>query len=472
MKMAKPMLTFTGGAMEVCWLYGWALFVAMAVLHRPFPFLEAIAAFALGAYVTRLTRGRGLRVVSIIGAHAVCFACIAVWTVHAVHTHEYGLFGKAWLVELFGGHHGFVEWAGLGLTFLWTLLFWIGGVTMERRPKTYYAFCARLDIGLAAFFCLFLIRLVFLVRGNISIDHPALRFMIFPFFLCSLFALGITRMKGTGLKSFLPGYRGLGVILGFASLVLLFSGCVGLFLMSGMSTVTHAAYGSVRTAAGWSLPFIERALRILFSRGTIRPEAAASSKGGGWAMVTWGKGSWWMEYVEKILGWGVWGIFGLIAAGIIGMAIVFAVRWLLARTESSAKKPGRQKGLLLFLRRLWELISGLAEGVARLVRGCHRAAQVYGALVRWARRAGLSPAAGETPTEFGARLGYQFPRLGPEIERVIAGYNTEVYGQMLLTGDGIEGLGLAWRRLRSPVYWPVRVKVRLLGERTGRSRGD
>ena len=473
MRGPKPMLlTITGGAMEFCWLYGWATFMTIAVLHRPFPFLEAAAAFALGAYATRLTLGKGIRVVSVLGVHAAGFAAVAMGAAYAVHASGYGFFDPAWVKDIFGGDHGFVEWAAIVMTLIWALLFWVSGVATQRRPKTYYGFCARLDIGLAALFCLYLVKLLFLVRGNISIEHPALRFMVFPFFLCSLFALGMTRMEGTGFKSFLPGYRGVGVILGFASTVLLLSGCVGLFLMSGMRAAAHAAYGSIRSLAGWSLPFVERSLRILFSRGAIRPEAAAPSKGIDWAMATWGKDSWWMEYVEKIMGWGVWGIFALMAAGTIGMAVIFTVKWLLTRTGGSADRPGKPKGLLLYLRRLWERLFGLAQGLARLVAGLHGAPQVYGALVRWARRAGLSPATGETPSEFGARLGRQFPRIGPDIECVVAGYNEEVYGQTPLAGDGLERLGQAWRRLRSPVHWPRRVKMRLVGERARRSEGD
>ena len=278
--------------MEMCWLYGWATFFSMAVLRKPFPFLDAATAFILAAGITHLTMGRGWRIAAVFGMQALGFACALSGTVHGAHFPAYPFLSKTWLVGLMNAHYGFLEWMGFVLTILWTFFFWIGGVALARRPVTYYAFCSRFDIGLGAFFCLFLTKLVVLVKGGVTMDDPALQLLIFPFFLFSLVAVGLTRVRGDGSKSFLPGRRAMGVILAFASTALLLTGGFTLLFMSGLSAAARTAQGAISTVAGSSFPFIERALRILFCRGgAIRSEPAVSRKAGAFDSYTWAKDS-------------------------------------------------------------------------------------------------------------------------------------------------------------------------------------
>ncbi|MCG6538188.1 MAG: hypothetical protein L7F78_26600, partial [Syntrophales bacterium LBB04] len=47
------------GAMELSWFFAWAMFSAIATLHRPFPFFETIIAFALAGFITHISAGNG-----------------------------------------------------------------------------------------------------------------------------------------------------------------------------------------------------------------------------------------------------------------------------------------------------------------------------------------------------------------------------------------------------------------------------
>jgi hypothetical protein len=68
----------------------------------------------------------------------------------------------------------------------------------------------------------------------------------------------------------------------------------------------------------------------------------------------------------------------------------------------------------------------------------------------------------ETPTEYGSRLQVQFPALQKEIRVIIAAFNEAVYGEIDLGKKEIADAHSAWRRLRSPLNWPSRLKARLI----------
>ncbi len=458
------MLVVAGACMEMCWLYGWATFCFSAIFGRPFPLLEAAMAFVLGAWITRLATGRGWRIAAIFGLEAVGFACALSVSIHGTHFSGYPLFGMVWPGILANGAHSPFEWLGLILTVLWTFLFWVGGATLSRRQVTYYAFCSRFDIGLGAFFCLFLIRLAVLVKGGTRIDDPLPQLLILPFFFFSLFAVGMARVRGDGFKSFLPGYRATGVVLGFASSALLLIAGLTVLFVSGLSTAARATQGAIKTAFSSSFPIIERVLRIIFSRAdSMRAEPAISRKTGAFDAYTWAKDSWWIQFLDRTLGIGLWGLFVALSVAVVGLGVFFLVRWFFSRTALDRGTAGEGGGLFAWLRRVREFVTRLMNVLRRLARRQRRATEVYGALLRWGGRSGLSPAASETPLEFGTRLHRYFPQLTPEINLIVHAYNGEVYGERGLTDERLERVRLAWRAVRSPSYWLLRLKVRFVG---------
>ena len=464
----NPLLWLAGGSMEICWLYAWATFLSSIFRQRPFPLIEAAVCLVIGVFVARLTNGKGFRIVSVLLFHLIGLMCVSLWTVHALYFSGTAYSGFDWFRGFAATGAGFVEWIRIILTLFWVIVFWISGIKLAKRPKTYYAFCARFDIGLAAFFSLYLLRLVMFARGGIRTDDPVTHILPALFLLCGLFALGMARVQNQSLKEFLPGYRKVGIVLGYSSTLILLVSSLVLWSLSRLSSLAGSTNRVMKEAAVSSLPMVEQLLRIVFSRSNIRPEGTgSSSRGSAWNMAVWARESWWMEYLEKVLGWGFWGVFWALSLIVLGLVALLTVRWLFSRTASDPEREST-KPLLSWFLRLWNLLRTLAEGARVFVKGYHRASDFYGGILRWARRSGISPQNGETPLEFGARLGKCIPRLTTEIDIIINSYNREVYGETSLAGEGSVMVRRAWRILRSPLNWPSRLRTRFIG-RNGRS---
>jgi hypothetical protein len=459
-------LSVAGGGMEMCWLYSLASFTLSATAGRPFPFLEALAAFIAGAWATRLVMGRGWRVAAVLGLNLIGFACAALLVVHATHFFHYSLVDMGWLKGLTGELHGFAQWAGFVGAVFWAFLFWIGGAAMARRPGTYYRFCARFDIGLAAFFCLFLFNMAIRVKGGVDIPNATSALPVFFFFLFSLLAIGISRPGGDGEKTFLSGHGAVAVVMGFVAVVLLLVGWATFFAISGLSAAARSAQGVIKGVADSSLPFIEKILIMMFSRGNIRSEPAASSpRGGAWQIYDGAGGSWWTEWAGKILSYGLPGILGVLTAAMLVLGVALLAKWLFSKTPGKPALSKGSYGIPSWLAVIWDSLKGLGRAVKRFAKRHLGAREAYVSLLRWARRNGCPLRAAETPGEFGMRLCNRFPTLSFEIDLIVHAYNQEVYGGVALRRDRLRGLSRACHTLGNPLYWPLRLRAWAAGDR-------
>jgi len=292
--------------------------------------------------------------------------------------------------------------------------------------------------------------------------------MISPFFFFAILAIQLARPGQGGEKAPRAGRGEIAVITGFILAILLLAGLATASAISGLNSGARLAHGALTKAAHSSLPFVERLLFLLFSRGNVRPEPASSSRRGGiWDLHQGGGQSWWMEWVDKILGYGLWGVFALLSAAMGALAVIFLAKWLFSRTSSDRALRGRPYGVVRWLIRMWGKMKLLCGTLKRMTRSRRRARDAYGTLLQWARRTGCPLLRGETPREFGTRLGSRFTVLGPAIGTIVQFYNQEVYGGEEPARERFKSLAAARRTLRSPLYWPLRLKARVLG---GRSR--
>src|SRR4030042_1290874 len=134
MKKGKgALLLFTTAGMELSWRYAWATFLTTAILNQLFPFPEAIAAFALAAAITLLSKGKGWRVVYIAGIQALGFILAELRIVYSFNSWSYPFLSQAWFIEFFNTPRNPLEWATLILILFLALIFWAGGVTFARR---------------------------------------------------------------------------------------------------------------------------------------------------------------------------------------------------------------------------------------------------------------------------------------------------------------------------------------------------
>ncbi len=447
------------GGMELSWLYGWATFVMTSILHRPFPLPEAIGTFLLAAALSLVVRGMGLRVIWILTLQMLGFLLAASRVVYIFNYREYPYFGKGWLAEFLGRSRDPMEWLILLIILIFAILFWLGGVTLARRSNAYFTICGRFDLGVAAFFCLLLVKLLLLVKGGIEVKDPAPELLLFPFFIFGLLAIGLARNSSSVRRDFLAGYRGIGVLVSFTVLVLAFGAGLVLLFMPYLSAAAQVGYGVLKSAAGPLGPILARVLLRLFLGSRQEEITPSHSSGGGEAEFTpSGESGWWSDLVLRVLGWGLLGLGLMIGLILCALGIWYLLRWLFSSTPKQERKPFQWPLVLLWAQRLWAVLCmGLQRAVQKL-KGNQNAAQFYGALLKWGRRSGLPHLLSETPVEYGSRLKMQFPSLTGEIGKIVQAFNLQVYGEVALDDEQMSVAKLSWRRLRSPRYWPVRLK--------------
>jgi hypothetical protein len=298
------------------------------------------------------------------------------------------------------------------------------------------------------------------VKAGIRISDPTSQLLFLPFFIFSLLAIGWIQNETTAQRDFLPGYRGIGMILSFTMLVILLGAGLVLFCLPYLTLAAAKGYGIIKTAAIPFGPILISILRFIFARGVIRPENPSPPATGGIGNLTSPvESSWWMNLFEKILTWLFGGLIGLIILVVTGLALFFLFRWLLSRTRISQKRHSTRYSILLWVERLRLLLLSWLQRIRNGVKCYKGAVHVYTALLTWGRRSGLPHFLSETPMEYGLRLKARFPSLKGEIELIIEAFHQEVYGEIILDERQLALTRFAWRRLRSPIYWPSRLKT-------------
>ena len=454
------LLLLANGGMELSWLYALVNFITIAMIHRPFPLPEALGTFALAAALTLIARGSGWRVILILGIQVAGFVCVASRIVYVFDSWSFPYLSQGWLLEFFGRPRGFVEWFIFAVVLLFALSFWLGGLALARRPGAYLKICARFDLGVAAFACLFLVKFLFLVKGNMDIHDRAAEALLFPFFLFSLLAIGMARNRSMAQRDFLSGYQGIGIFLSFTVIVLVFGAGLVLLFLPYLTMAAEFGYGILKTTARPLGPILVSILRFLFMHGIRRPETSSQSGGGDeMDIVSSTETSWWMELLEKVLGWGFMGLAALVGIIVCCLGAWYLLRWLFSRTSRSEEKHIQWNLIFLWASGLWTgLLVFWHKLVARL-KSFKDAVQLYAALLRWGRHSGLPRSLSETPAEYGGRLKRQFPPLERCIGVIVDAYNRQVYGEMVLDESQLTAAKRSWRSLRSPYYWPSRFKA-------------
>jgi hypothetical protein len=454
------LLFFVSAGMEMCWLYALAAFSMVAVAARSFPFAGAIGVFLFAAALTHISTGRGWRVLYVLLLQACGITSAVAALIHQVYYAHSQFFAAAWFNDLVNRPRTAIEWVHLIMLLIWTLLFWIAGVTFSRRPRDYFKVCSRFDIGLAAFFLLFLIKCILVSRAGVQVDDLVSGQSFYPFFLLSLLAIGIARIRHDEPKTFIPGFQGIGITASFAAIVIVSAGSLVLFFLPALTAAAEAGYRALKSGGRTFLPFVEGIVRFMMT-GKIRPEPANSPPSGG--QIDWSSSlhsTWWMEIVNKVIEWGFWGLFIVAMLFTLGLLVYSLIRWLLSKTgRVKGQSDGPDDPFFLFVH-FWRLLISLYRVVRRSLKGYRRAGELYSALNRWGRNTGLARVASETPAEFGSRLNRHFPRFAREIGLIVDAFHREAYGETRLTLDQLAGARSAWYRMRNPLFWPLRVKVR------------
>jgi hypothetical protein len=455
-KNRGALLFLTRGGMELCWLYACTTFLLTAIQQPSFPLPAAIGTFFLAAALNRVVRGMGLRVISILGLQIMGFLLAASRIVYTFNYRTYPYFGKRWIAEFLGKTRDSQEWLILVIILIFALTFWLAGVALARRPSRYLSICTRFDYGVTAFFCLFLLKSLLLVKGGIAVRDPVPVLLLFPFFIFSLLAIGLARNRDRTQRNFLAGFRGIGMLVSLTAVFLALGAGLVLFFMTYLSAAAEAGYGVLKSATGPLLPILERMLIFLFGKAMQQEQSAFFSKSdrGEALSIPPGESSAWSE----TLAWVLFGLVLLIGLIFCILGIWHLLRWLISRTPKEERKHLPWQLVLLWAQRLWAILDSGFKWAVQKLKGYQDPVQLYRAFLKWGRRSGLPHLLSETPGEYGSRLKKQFPSLTRDIGRIVDTFNLVVYGEVNLDHRQMTLVKLSWKRLRSSRYWPARLK--------------
>lgn len=458
MKSSSPViLLLASGGMELTWRLAWANFIMMSLAQRVFPFPAAIGAFSLAAALTMIVRGKGWRWITIIGLHVVGCLVTTLYMFYAFTYRAYPFLSHTWLNILFSPPDNSME--GLISLFIlfWALLFWVSGIQFARRSPVYRVVCGRFDVGMGMLFGLLLLKLA-LRYNDLQIMDPLTGWLILPFLLFSMVAIGSARNRDHPSKTYRAGYRIIGVVLSFTALVVA-SGVSLLMLLWPYFTLTaERGYDLLQQGLQPFIPVLAAILRFLFlpRRAGLSDPAMPASNGGIEAGPP-GETHWWMTLLEKILSWGFGSLFVLIIACMLSVILWRLMKWLWSKTPVSQRKPRNSGHLLAWLLKVPIVLRLCWEWIFRCFQGSTTATQFYHVLSDWGRRSGLPRRPTETPMEYGSRLSRHFPAIHKEIMQIIALFHQEVYSERALNAQQVMLASLALRQLRRPAHWPSRL---------------
>jgi hypothetical protein len=272
-------------------------------------------------------------------------------------------------------------------------------------------------------------------------------------------AIGLVKNRSIDPKDFLPGYQGIGVILSFAVVILLFgTGLVFLFLPY-LTLAAETGYSILKTVSRPIGSLLLIILRFIFGGNFTLSEKPPVKKKEIIEAVSQGEHRWWVELLGKILAWGVWILLGAVFLFLLIVALYYFYQWLLSRTPIDQEKPSPRRLMALWVERLRLFLHSCWRWLVRKMKGYRGAIQLYTALRSWGRRSALRHIPSETPTEYGLRLKHRFPIVGGEIGSIVEAFNQQVYGEIILTDHQLSVAQSAWRKLRSPVHWPLRLSA-------------
>jgi hypothetical protein len=347
-------------------------------------------------------------------------------------------------------------WGWWAQSAFWLGLLWAKGASFSRNRGTHERVCVQFDKGVAAFGLILLSGLVLQVKWGYAAVWEASPTLFFLFFVLSVAAMGTAPPSGppAGETDRSPGAA---LALAFPLLVwVLGAGTIGLF-MPFLRVGAQAGLDALETTTSPLGPVLVSLLKFVFARRRASEGQEAAFDAGG-VDPSPGGADVEVTLLERVLGWGLTGVLGAVLVAAAAAVLVFAVKALFARTRREHAVSGPRASFLGRLRRWLERVRRFSPSA--LLRGLRDPdpVRLFFRLTAWGARSGLPRRPTETPLEYGARLSARFPRLSGDILLIVDLVNLDLYAGF---GPGAdrrsEGL-LAWRRLRRPGNWGIRIR--------------
>jgi hypothetical protein len=460
MKKGNGVLLFLVSAgMELCYLYACTNLVTATVLRRIFPFPEAVASFLAAALLTLFAAGRGWRVIAVLGLQSLGFVPALFRMVSIFSSWSDSFLTQTWLTDFFTSPSSSIEYSIFVLIILWALVFWAGGVGLANRPKDYSTLCSRFDRGLVAFFVLFFAKFYLQTGLGIRVEEPMSGFLIVPFLIFSLLAIGLVRHQSATQRDYLPGFKAIGIMLGFIVVVLLVGTGVVFFWLPYLTLAAEQGNDLLYLISGPIISVAWMVIHWIFGTDLTPGEQLPIKKEplptttSPWNIPAW------LEPIGRALTVAVGILVGLVLLAILIGLLYAIVIWLFSKTSTDPEKQSPGDFLAWLAGRLRVFLSSFRRGAARKVKRYGDATRLYAALRTWGSRSGLPHFLSETPAEYGVRLKNRFPVFESEIESIVQSFNREVYGEVRLSEQQAATARIAWRELSNPRHWPMRIKA-------------
>ena len=423
--------------------------------QRIYPLPQALGIFSLAAFLALFCRRRRWRVIQVIGINLAGSAAAGLWVVYVFYYRLEAWWSRDWLADFIIRPRDQLEWLLLFLVLSSTIVFWVAGIRFAQSARSYTCACSRFDHGIIAFFSLFLVKLTLQTRMGVQFQDSMAFLMIFPFFIFSLTEIGLARSQSNAQqKTYISGYYAVGVLASFTIGALIIGTAAVMFFLPYLKMASVAGYDLVQKAAGPLGPIVVAAIRFIFGHADWDSTIADFTPSLGIAEpVVTGP---WMLMLQNVLMWGGWILLIVMGTLIAGVVLWYVYRWLFLKRVGAEPIPDpwsllfwwKQIKTFLITCLLW-LFSANAKRTAL---------QFYAALGRWGRHSGFKQEPNETPMEYGRRLSHHFPQLKAEIVLVIEMLHQEVYGEYSLSSKQVLKIRRAWKKLHSPIKWPMRVK--------------
>ncbi|MBW1766607.1 MAG: DUF4129 domain-containing protein [Deltaproteobacteria bacterium] len=448
------------GGMLLSWVYTWAAFIMPALGSQPFSLPDGALILALATVITMLHRGRGWRTASIIGIQVAGFTFAVLRMVYVHFEWSHSFWSRDWIIKFLSQQHSPMEWVLIVLILFWAAALWISGIKLVHRDPDRFTISSRFDIGAAAFLFLLLFRLTMMVKGA-TISHGGNSELAFlAFFVFGLLGLGIARYGDTGEKAYISTYGGIGVVLSFVILVLLFGGGLVILFLPSLMSAAEIGNDLLKAVARPVVPVVITVLRLLLVKGCrLAPEkydpSSPQDAGPKFSAPSGSEGG----LLQDILTWSFLVLLGVLAMIILVTAAYYLIRWLASRRPVDKNKLSIWQVVLQWISLFKVLLLSFLARVMRKTQRHQGAGYQYALLLRWGSHCGLPRTPNETPLEYGSRLAQQFPGLRNEIILIVDLFNQTVYGVIDPEAEQLTTARLAWYRLRSPLLWPVRLKT-------------
>jgi len=453
------------GVVELSWRYAWALLLTFLSTGLYFPLYVATCILALSAILNLASAKKGWQMYQVILLNSAGFMGCAFFFLHYFRYSAYPFWNLVWVDRLVQDPQGFVEWFILLLMIFCLGMIWRGGSYLKKNTGSYLSACQQFDKGLGLLFLLLIVNALCKFRlGLIGLPSEALGFLLVAYLIFGLTSIGLSRHQHDVEKSFLTGYRGIGIIFTIAALVIIFgSGMVFLFYPY-LFPVADTLLATLDQTTTPMVPYLIRIILFLLAPKheiniTEMPENTETNS----IELTPPPDVGWFAVIGNIMVWVTMGVFVVMVAVLLLYLLKRLFVWLLSKDPLDRPPPptftiwllSLLKGLMTLPVRLWHFLMPLFKQV-------DSAAMVYAGLLCWGRRCGVSKKHNETPDEYGSRLVRLFPKLNQEITQIVDAFNREIYG-LIKTGPGILAtIVTAQRQMKKIQHWPRRVKVWLL----------